>query len=113
MSRSWVKRGRPCAARAWAPTSRYRTPWRFNAPRNSCHSGRSSTVQTPGGATDRLDRRDAFLDRGAQPVADIVRDRTFERGLDGEAPGHRGDLTRRGAVAATAARQVARARRAP
>lgn len=47
-SRSLVARTCPCAARAWAPTTRYSTAWALNSANRSLKSGFIGTALCPG-----------------------------------------------------------------
>lgn len=77
-SRSPVARGRPCTARACAPTIRKRTRAPHNNPMNSLHSGGSVTVDPPGQLPQRLDGGEPLADRPRLPISRFVTAR-FER----------------------------------
>lgn len=72
MSRSAVRRGRPCAATAWAPTITKRTRCAFSNLKNSIQSSCSFTVdiQPPGVQCQR--RRDPLRRRAFSPLPCFV-----------------------------------------
>ncbi len=69
-SRSLVARISPCAASAWAPTTRYSTAWALNADNRSLKSECTGVFVVPGVAEpgQRPDGFDAFVDRHAAPI---------------------------------------------
>src|SRR5438876_7365566 len=77
MSRSCVALGRPCAASAWAPTTRKRTRWEINESISSLHSGGSFIVDAHRGFADGFDGRHSIGDAEAAPIAAFGARRLF------------------------------------
>lgn len=71
-SRSPVARGRPCTARACAPTITKRTRSEHNKPMSSLHSGGSFTVHPPRELADQFHGRDSLRQGPASPPSHLT-----------------------------------------